>query len=95
MTLTAPASRDPLRFLRELLEEDRRDGVDLSPEDFAQRLHLVVKETGCGRLWRNAILDTYPVWMAAYRGESAGAPLSLDLLDDEGERAALDDPGGL
>lgn len=77
---------DPCAYLRELLADDRRAGVELDGPTFAQRVHVAVKATRAGRSWRWAIVDTYPAWRDAYNGVNAGsmASLSLDLLDDEG-----------
>ena len=82
-------------MLRELLEDDRRAGVELTPEDFAQRVHLIARETRCGRTWRWAMIDTYPAWAAAYTGaRGPGHGLARNLLDDDGRgRGSLDDPG--
>ena len=88
---------DPLTFLRELLADDRAAGIELDGATFAQRVHLVARETRCGRSWRWAMIDTYPAWASAYTGTPGGelARFSRDLLDDEGTREGLDDPGGI
>lgn len=88
--------RDPFSLLRELLADDRRAGIELTPEDFAQRVHLVGQETRSRRSWRWAVVDTYPAWAAAYtRERGPGHGLVRDLLDDAGTRESCDDPGGL
>ena len=76
-----PIAHDPYPLLLCWLREDRAEGVDLSPEDFAQRAALACRETRAGRsvLW--SIVDLYPQWASAYRREPAGAleRFSLDL----------------
>jgi hypothetical protein len=57
----------PLALLRELLEQDRRDGMPWTPEDFAQRAVLGCRETR-SRSWLRPIIETYPAWAASYRG---------------------------
>lgn len=69
MLTTVP--RDPLPLLRSLLEEDQRDGIPWTPEDFAQRVHVACREAGSS-VWRWPLIDTYPAWRAAYLGAPDG-----------------------
>jgi hypothetical protein len=79
-------------MLRELLEDDRRAGVPWSGADFAQRVHIVCRETRA-RGWRWILIETLPAWRDAYLNmrPSALEQLGVDLLDDDGERVAVDD----
>jgi hypothetical protein len=76
-------NRDPCPLLIEWLREEREDGVDLTPEDFAQRAAMACKATGAGRAWLWVLADTYPQWRSAYRREPAGwlEHFALDLED--------------
>lgn len=47
-----PTVADPCSVLRELLADDKREGVELDGPTFAQRVHLAVKLTRAGRSWR-------------------------------------------
>lgn len=70
-------------LLVEWLKEDKRDGVPWEPERFALYLVLACRETDTGRLWRNAILDTYPAWESAYLDDRPGRiqQFGRELLD--------------
>ena len=59
---------------------------------------MACRETGAGRSWKWAIIETSPAWRRAYLGLPDGGleHFSLDSLldDDGGERTDRHDPGG-
>ena len=86
----------PFELLHELLRADLDEGQPWEPEAFAQRVHIAVRESGAGRSWTWALIDTLPAWHDAYEGVRAGEleHFGRDLLDDDGTDYAAMMTGG-
>lgn len=84
------ATAQPLLLVRQWLAEDHADGLPWEPERFAQYVHLAVRETGAGRSWRWAIIETAPAWRRAYLDQPDGGLeyFSLEALRDDSDTRA-------
>jgi hypothetical protein len=72
----------PPELLREMLTEDRRLGLDFDSV-FDEDCSLAARHS---RSWLKALLGTRESWRRFFWDEAGGTRLSLDLLDDSGDR---------
>ena len=72
---TLPTTSTPpvLALLVELLDDDRAAGHDWQAEQFAYTAWLACRESGAGRAWLKAIIETTPAWRDAYQDRVGGA----------------------